>query len=91
MKWSRPDVRSGWVLALLLGAEFLILFAGCATRSYAGKPSIEFSVIPIAQEGGPDKQSPISGRVTGARPGARIGGKAAGLREGRKAWFLRRG
>jgi len=26
-----------------------------------------------------------------ARPGARIGGKAAGLREGRKAWFLRRG
>ena len=72
MKWSRPDVRSGWVLALLLGTQSLVLFAGCATRSFAGRPSIEFSVIPIAQEGGPDKQSPISGHVTGARPGQRI-------------------
>ncbi|HEX6730138.1 MAG TPA: hypothetical protein VF074_09015 [Pyrinomonadaceae bacterium] len=72
MKWSRPNVRCGWILALALGTSLLVFVNGCATRQAATTPSIEFSVIPPAAEGGPDKRVPIAGRVVGARPGQRI-------------------
>ncbi|HEX6731186.1 MAG TPA: hypothetical protein VF074_14275, partial [Pyrinomonadaceae bacterium] len=36
------------------------------------KPSIEFTVIPQTDEGGPDRSAPIAGRVIGAQPGQRI-------------------
>ena len=70
MKWSRPNVRFGLVLAL--GTSLLFWLNGCATRQAATHPSIEFSVIPPAAEGGPDTVAPIAGRVTGARAGQRI-------------------
>ena len=72
MKWSRPNVRRRWILALALGTPLLFLLNGCATRQAATTPSIEFTVIPPAAEGGPDKRAPIAGRVVGARPGQRI-------------------
>lgn len=68
MKWSRPNVRCGWILSLAL----LFLLNGCATRQAATKPSIEFSVIPSAEEGGPDRRAPIAGRVIGARAGQQV-------------------
>lgn len=68
MKWSRPKVRQ-WILTLALATPLL---SGCATRQAATTPSIEFTVIPPAAEGGPDRRAPIAGRVTGARPGQRI-------------------
>lgn len=70
MKWSRPNVRFGLVLAL--GTSLLFGLNGCATRQAATRPSIEFSIIPPASEGGPDTVARIAGRVTGARPGQRI-------------------
>ena len=72
MKWSRPNVRCGRILALVLGTSLPFLLNGCATRQAASKPSIEFTVIPPAAEGGPDKRAPIAGRVVGARAGQRI-------------------
>jgi hypothetical protein len=59
-------------LVLALGTSLLFWLNGCATRQAATHPSIEFSVIPPAAEGGPDTVAPIAGRVTGARPGQRI-------------------
>jgi hypothetical protein len=70
MRWSRPSVRGIRALALL--ASFLILLNGCAPRQGGIKPSIEFSIIPPAEEGGPDKRAPIAGRIAGARPGQQI-------------------
>ena len=71
MKWFRPNARR-WILALALGTTVFFLLNGCATRQAATKPSIEFTTIPPAAEGGPDKIAPIAGRVVGARPGLRI-------------------
>ena len=72
MKWSLPSVRAKYILALALGTCLQFLLSGCTTRHAAEKPSIEFSVIPPAAEGGPDRRAPVAGRVTGARPGQRI-------------------
>jgi hypothetical protein len=46
----------------------------CACRSGQTKtePSIEFSKVPPAMQGGREKVDTISGRVTGARPGQKI-------------------
>jgi hypothetical protein len=72
MKWCRPDVDRRWIFSLVLVISFLFLLNGCATRETPTKPSIEFSLIPAAEEGGPDKSAPVAGRVSGARPGQRI-------------------
>lgn len=75
MNWNEvvsTKVRRGCILALALGTSLLFLLNGCATRQANSKPSIEFTVIPQAEEGSPDKTSPISGRVIGGHPGQRI-------------------
>jgi len=59
-------------LALALGACLQFWLSACATRQATQKPSIEFSVIPPASEGGPERREPIAGRVLGARAGQRI-------------------
>jgi hypothetical protein len=46
--------------------------AGCRADQMRQPPSIEFATIPEASAGGSDRMSPISGRVTGARPGQQI-------------------
>lgn len=71
MKWSLPNGRGQCVFVLALGI-CLHWFVGCVTRQAANKPSIEFSVIPPASEGGPDRREPVAGRVIGARAGQRI-------------------
>jgi hypothetical protein len=50
----------------------LVSLNGCAHNSTGGKPSIEFTVIPTAGAGGPEKEVPIAGQVVGFRPGQRI-------------------
>lgn len=72
MKWSRRKARCGWICSLVLLVSVPILLDGCAQRQPIVKPSIEFSIIPPAEEGGPDKTAPIAGRVIGARTGQRI-------------------
>jgi signal transduction histidine kinase len=51
------------VLLLLFAC---LLYGGCRSQSV---PSIEFTNIPLAQEGGTQRLDPIEGRVNGARPG----------------------
>jgi hypothetical protein len=49
-----------------------ILLSGCRFRNSAAGPSIEFTRVPPAAEGGPDKLDIIEGRVIDAQPGQRI-------------------
>ena len=57
-------------IAPLLG--LCALLAGCATRDAKVGPSVEFTRVPLAGEGGPDKLDIIEGRVVQARPGQKI-------------------
>lgn len=49
-----------------------ILLSGCRSGQSGIKPSIEFTKVPAADVGGPDKVDTIEGRATGVRPGQRI-------------------
>jgi hypothetical protein len=49
-----------------------ILLIGCHRGQADLGPSIEFTRVPPAAEGGPDKLDVIQGRVRGARPGQQI-------------------
>jgi hypothetical protein len=49
-----------------------ILLSGCRSRQDGPGPSIEFTRVPPAAEGGPDKLDIIEGRVVGAHPGQRV-------------------
>jgi len=71
MMWSRPN-RWGWFPALALFGALLVSLNGCARNATAAKPSIEFTVIPLAGAGGPEKEVPIAGQAVGFRPGQRI-------------------
>src|SRR5208282_5506009 len=46
-----------------------ILLAGCGGRNSKGGPSIEFTKVPLAGHGGPERLDSIEGRVVQARPG----------------------
>ena len=61
--------RLAGALVLLLG---FLVGIGCRSSHTKPQPSIEFSKIPPADEGGPDKLAPIEGRVSGSRPDQRI-------------------
>jgi hypothetical protein len=52
-------------------AALVTLAGGCSRRS-AVMPSIEFTTVPQAAEGGPEALATIAGRVTGARGDQRI-------------------
>jgi len=50
----------------------LFALSSCTSHSSDTKPTIEFTTIPPAAEGGQDRTGIISGRVEGARPGQKI-------------------
>jgi hypothetical protein len=58
-------------LSLLL-AGALALLAGCHSASRPAPVSLQFTRIPPAGEGGPDKVDTIAGRATGLKPGQQI-------------------
>jgi hypothetical protein len=60
-------IRTGALLLFLC-----ILAGGCRFRQSVPAPSIEFTRVPPATEGGPDRLDIIQGRVIGARPGLQI-------------------
>lgn len=64
-----PSLRLPFAVAL--AAWSVALLAACRPPSPA-EPVIEFTVIPAADVGGPEKLVPVAGRVTGARPDQRI-------------------
>lgn len=64
------------VLAIAQTRVLLILFcifaSGCHSKPHDVRPSIEFTKVPAADIGGPDKTDTIEGRVKGARAGQQI-------------------
>ena len=61
--------------AVLLKSALLaicIMLTGCQSRQPETGPSIEFSEIPPAAQGGRERIDTIAGRVRGARPGQQI-------------------
>src|SRR6266581_250803 len=64
------------VLAVLLRQALLLLFCialtSCQSRQADTGPSIEFSKIPPAAQGGRERVDTIAGRVSGAHPGQQI-------------------
>src|SRR5262249_49249679 len=57
-----------------LGATVMVGLAvtGCARKPAAPEYAVEFTLVPEAASGGPDRMAPIAGRVRGARPGQRV-------------------
>ncbi len=53
-------------------AALALALTGCGFWERDVQPAIEFTTVPIASEGGPDKLAPIAGRVRGAQPGQQI-------------------
>src|SRR5260370_35251985 len=51
---------------------FCVLLSGCRAWRDVSGPSIEFTKVPLAGEGGPDKLNTIEGRVIRALPGQQI-------------------
>lgn len=51
---------------------FGFLLCSCSSEQSASEPLIQFTRIPPAANGGPDRVDVIEGHVTGARPGQRI-------------------
>src|SRR5215470_7761805 len=75
MLLGQTDERSessGWIGKFSLLVVVCMLLGGCRSSKANAGPSIEFSRIPQADEGGRDKHDIIEGRVTGARPGQQI-------------------
>ena len=75
MVLEQPAEKSGssgrrWQLSIL--AVICVLLGGCRSSGAKVGPSIEFSRVPQADEGGRDKHDIIEGRVTGARPGQQL-------------------
>ncbi len=67
-KSAATSIRADtWALIWLVGC---LLLSGC-TR-HASTPVVEFTRVPPAGEGGPDRLDAIEGRVRDARPGERI-------------------
>jgi signal transduction histidine kinase len=69
---SKTEKQAASVLAwksALLVVICCILFSGCRARQASAEPFIEFSRVPLADEGGPgSKLATIEGRVIGAHP-----------------------
>ena len=59
-------------LALALFLVCCLPLHGCRSAKNDVTPSIQFTKIPPAAEGGRDRMATISGRVSGARPGQQI-------------------
>jgi signal transduction histidine kinase len=57
---------------LLLLVACVLPLGGCRGRQEDGAPSVEFSSVPMAEQGGSEKLDEIGGRVAGAGGGRRI-------------------
>jgi hypothetical protein len=55
-----------------LAAMLVVLLGGCRAQKVPGAPTVEFTRIPPAAQGGRERVDVIAGRVLGAGPGQRI-------------------
>jgi signal transduction histidine kinase len=60
-----------WKSVLLLAISCMAL-SGCRAQHTNRGPHIEFTIVPLAEEGGPEKLDVIEGRVIGAQPELQI-------------------
>ncbi len=60
------------ILVAALPLFFVILLSGCRSQKPAQAPTVEFTKIPPAAQGGRERVEFIEGRVVGARPGQQI-------------------
>jgi len=65
-----PATSDPWRITALLMLS--LLWSGCRSQTALVTPSIAFTKIPPAAQGGRERVENISGRVTGARPGQHI-------------------
>src|SRR5262245_48417884 len=75
--------RNHQLKALLIIVGSCMAMTGCRAQQATPGPSVEFTRVPLANEGGPDRLDVIEGRVSDARPGLRI---VLFARSGR--WFV---
>jgi hypothetical protein len=68
----KPQSVIGVSLQKTLFLTFCLVLIGCHTRSADTRPSIEFTHIPPAAQGGRERVDTISGRVKNARPKQQI-------------------
>lgn len=68
-QFLRAHLATGFTAALVV---VCVVCNGCHKRGEARGPSIEFTTIPEAREGGPDAMTNIAGQVKGAQPGDSI-------------------
>lgn len=84
LRCTEPRTRAiGMVFAVVI----CILLSGCQARQNGNNlahPTIEFTTVPLAGAGDPDKLSMIKGRVIGAQPGQKIVLYA----KGETAWWV---
>lgn len=63
---------STWSVGASLSVALCLCLTGCQPSASAIAPSITFSEVPPASDGGPEKLAPISGRVAGVRSGQKV-------------------
>jgi hypothetical protein len=67
-----PTIGSRYVWAMNFTLALALLFAGCHSQKAPAGPTIQFTKIPPAAQGGRERVDTISGRVTEAHPGQQI-------------------
>ena len=67
-----PQQHTSHVLRWAVLGILCILICGCRSQRATVAPSIQFSRVPQADAGGPDKFDIIEGSVTGAHPGQQL-------------------
>jgi hypothetical protein len=70
--WRCAVPRWNAALLLLFFASASVLLNSCHSRQTTSTPTVEFTKIPPAAQGGRERVDVISGRVAGARPGQQI-------------------
>jgi hypothetical protein len=61
-----------WSVGAAVAVAWCLALTGCQPSASTVTPSVTFSEVPPASDGGPEKLAPISGRVTGARAGRKV-------------------
>src|SRR5579862_8999448 len=69
---AQPRHRLQTVLRIALVVLSCVSLVSCRSVQAGGEPSIEFTQVPPAGDGTPDKLESIAGRVKGARPGEQV-------------------
>src|ERR1700751_5563497 len=66
---ARRMRRARWAVRIIVVS---CMMSACRANQNQSGPTIEFSRVPLASQGGPDRMDTIEGRVIGGRPGQHI-------------------